>query len=315
MTQPSTTLFGKTTTADEVLAGVNLTRRRILVTGGASGIGLETARSLARAGAEVTIAARNVEAGEAAAADIRSDTGNAAVLVRGLDLADQRSVRAFVRGWEGPLDVLVANAGVMATPEIRTPEGWELQFATNHLGHFALALGLHDSLAAAQGSRIVVVSSVGHVNADVDFDDLHFERRPYDAFTAYGQSKTANVLFAVEAARKWAPDQISVNALNPGRITSTNLSRYIGSSCGTPASFQPNSTDVSYKDAKQGAATSALLAGSPLVDGVTGAYFEDCQQAMPYVEGIRRGVASWALDPDHAQRLWRVSFELLKHAL
>jgi NAD(P)-dependent dehydrogenase (short-subunit alcohol dehydrogenase family) len=128
----------------------------------------------------------------------------------------------------------------------RTPEGWELQFATNHLGHFALTTGLHGALAAADGARVVVVSSVGHVNGEVLFDDLHFERHPYDRWAAYSRSKTANVLLAVEAARRWAPDAIAVNALNPGRITSTGLGRHIGDVSAAPASFGPGSTDVSW---------------------------------------------------------------------
>ncbi|MET0496027.1 MAG: SDR family NAD(P)-dependent oxidoreductase [Actinoplanes sp.] len=300
------TAFGATTTAAEVLAGVDLAGRRYVVTGGASGIGLETARALVDAGAEVTLAVRDVATGERAAGDLGGETR-----VGRLDLADPASVRAFARDWHGPLHGLINNAGIMATPLLRTPEGWELQFATNHLGHFALALGLHDALAAAGGARIVSVSSVGHVNADVDFSDLGFVRRPYDPFLAYGQSKTANVLFAVEAARRWAADEITANALNPGRITSTNLGRHV---VAPPASFDPASTQVSWKDAAQGAATSVLLAASPLVAGVTGRYYEDCQPAVPYVPGVRRGVAAYAMDPDRAAQLWELSLEMLATA-
>jgi NAD(P)-dependent dehydrogenase (short-subunit alcohol dehydrogenase family) len=305
-----TTPFGAASTAQEVLVGVDLSGRRAIVTGGASGIGLETARALATAGAQVTLAVRSVAAGEVAAADIRASSRNEHVGVLALDLADLASIRAFVDTWTGPLHILVDNAGVMAPPETRTPQGWELQFATNHLGHFALTTGLRDALAA-EGARVVVVSSVGHVNADVDFGDINFERRPYDAFEAYGQSKTANVLFAVEAARRWAKDGISVNALNPGRITGTNLSRHIGDVLAAPARFDPTSSDVSYKNPEQGAATSTLLAASPLVEGVTGRYFEDCNEAVPYVPGVRRGVASWALDPERAAKLWQVSLDMI----
>jgi NAD(P)-dependent dehydrogenase (short-subunit alcohol dehydrogenase family) len=305
------TPFGASSTAAEVLAGVDLTGRRAVVTGGASGIGLETARALAAHGAEVTIAVRAVEAGRAAAQEICRSTPGARVLVAALDLADQASVRRFVARWAGPLHMLVDNAGVMATPETRTEEGWELQFATNHLGHFALTTGLHPALAASAGARVVVVSSVGHTNAEVDFDDIHFERRPYDPFVAYGQSKTANVLFAVAAATLWAPDHIAVNALNPGRILGTNLMRHIGDAAAGPASFAPGSADVSYKDAEQGAATSVLLAASPLVEGVTGRYFEDGQEAVPFRAGVRRGVADWALDPERAARLWRLSADVI----
>ncbi|HEY2791596.1 MAG TPA: SDR family NAD(P)-dependent oxidoreductase [Micromonosporaceae bacterium] len=287
-----TTPFTAESTASEVLAGVDLAGKRAIVTGASSGIGRETARALAAAGAEVTLAVRGTDG-------------------TGVDLADPASIRAFVDRWQGPLHILVNNAGIMATPEMRTPQGWELQFATNHLGHFALTTGLHDALRQANGARVVVVSSVGHINGDIDFDDIQFERRPYDPFTAYGQSKTANVLFAVEAAKRWAPDRIAVNALNPGRITSTNLTRHLDT---VPEAFAPASTDVSYKNIEQGAATSALLAGSPLVEGVTGRYFEDCQEAAPYRPGVRRGVAPWALDPDHAARLWQVSADLLAAA-
>ncbi|BCY11217.1 SDR family NAD(P)-dependent oxidoreductase [Actinoplanes sp. L3-i22] len=289
--------FGATTTAAEVLAGVDLTGRRAVVTGGASGIGLETARVLAAAGAEVTIGVRDVEAGRRAAGSFAS--------VGALDLSDQASVARFAAGWAGPLHILVNNAGIMATPELRTAEGWEMQFATNHLGHFALAFGLHDALAAAGDARVVAVSSVGHINGDVDFDDLHFQRRPYDPWQAYGQSKTANVLFAVAAAERWAGDGITANALNPGRIAGTNLSRHLAV---PPASFDPaGATGVSVKDIPQGAATSVLLAASPLVEGVTGRYFEDCQVAGPHQPGIRRGVAAYAVDPERAARLWEVS--------
>ncbi|WP_163568118.1 SDR family NAD(P)-dependent oxidoreductase [Fodinicola feengrottensis] len=290
-----------------MVAGIDLGGRRAIVTGGASGIGVETARALAGAGAEVTLAVRNVEAGRRTALEIGRN-----VLVAPLDLADQGSVAAFVDGWTGPLHILVNNAGIMATPETRTSQGWELQFATNHLGHFALATGLHDALAAAGSARVVSVSSVGHVNSDVDFDDLQFVRRPYDRWLAYGQSKTANILFAVEAAKRWASDGIAVNALNPGRITATHLSRHIDDLAAAPASFDSTSTDVSWKTVQQGAATSVLLAASPLVEGVTGSYFEDCAQAPEHQPGIRRGVAAYALDPERAAHLWRVSLDLIR---
>jgi NAD(P)-dependent dehydrogenase (short-subunit alcohol dehydrogenase family) len=306
-----TTPFGATSTAAEVIRGVDLTGRRAVITGGSSGLGVETARALADAGAAVTLAVRDVAAGERVARDLIATTGNTQVLVAPLDLADQASVAAFVSAWSGPLHMLVNNAGIMATPLLRTPQGWELQFATNHLGHFALAVGLRKALAAAGGARIVAVSSVGHVNANVDFDDLNFERRPYDPWLAYGQSKTANILFAVEAARRWAADDITANALNPGRITSTNLGRHIGDIGNAPSSFDPGSIQVSWKSIEQGAATSVLLAGSPLVKGVTGRYIEDCQEAGPHQPGVRRGVAGYALDPQAAARLWQISHDMV----
>jgi NAD(P)-dependent dehydrogenase (short-subunit alcohol dehydrogenase family) len=312
MSNRISTPFTADTTAAEVIAGVDLSGKRAIVTGGSSGIGTETARALASAGAEVTLAVRDVEAGTRVAGNIIAATGNTNVFVEQLDLSDQMSVAAFVSRWSGPLDILVNNAGIMATPELRTKEGWELQFATNHLGHFALTTELHDALQAAGQSRVVVVSSVGHVNGEVLFDDLDFAQHPYDAWAAYSQSKTANILFAVEAAKRWASDGIAVNALNPGRIADTNLSRHMET---PPATFDPKgSTGVSVKTIEQGAATSVLLAASPLVDGVTGRYFEDCQEAVPFETGVRRGVTEYALDPAKAERLWQVSIHKIAGA-
>jgi NAD(P)-dependent dehydrogenase (short-subunit alcohol dehydrogenase family) len=299
-------MFGAQSTAAEVIAGVDLTGKRAIVTGGSSGIGVETARALAGAGAEVTLAVRDVEAGGKVAARIGAEVAR-------LDLADQGSVRAFAAGWDGPLHILVTNAGIMALPALRrSPEGWELQLATNHLGHFALAAGLHGALAAAGSARIVSVSSVGHIDGPFDFDDPQFEHRPYDQWAAYGQSKTANILFAVEAAKRWAPEGITANALNPGRIPATALMRHLAPAPSTVAPGVASSTGVSVKNTAQGAATSVLLAASPLVEGVTGRYFEDCQQARPHQPGIRRGVAAFALDPGNAARLWELSRELTK---
>ena len=221
-----TTAFGEQSTAAEVIAGIDLTGKRAIVTGGASGIGVETVRALASANAEVTLAVRNVEAGERTAEDIVADTGNKQVLVAPLDLADPASVAAFTAAWDGPLHILVNNAGVMAAPLTRTAHGWELQFATNHLGHFALATAFHEALAAAGSARVVSVSSSAHRRSPVVFDDIHFRQRPYDPWLAYGQSKTANVLFAVEATRRWTADGIAVNALMPGGIR-TGLQRYV----------------------------------------------------------------------------------------
>ncbi|CAN5374497.1 SDR family NAD(P)-dependent oxidoreductase [soil metagenome] len=307
MTTRVTTPFGATSTAADVIAHIDLSGKRAIVTGGASGLGEETARALASAGADVTIAVRNIDAGQRVAQRLSASTHNPHIHVGQLDLADQGSVRAFVASWQGPLDILVANAGVMANPETRTPEGWEIQFATNHLGHFVLAVGLHDSLAAAGSARVVVLSSVGHVNGPVRFQDLDFTVEPYDPWLAYAQSKTANILFAVEAARRWEKDGIAVNAVNPGRIWNTSLGRHIET---PPQNFDPKgSTGVSEKSIEQGAATSTLLAASPLVEGVTGQYFEDCQEAVPFRDGVRRGVKDYALDLVNARLLWEVSVE------
>ncbi len=314
MFEPGSIPFGATSTAADVIAGTSLAGKRAIVTGASSGIGLETARALASSGAEVTLAVRDLEAGTRIAQDINVNIRNSKVVFLPLDLANYDSISAFVSRWQGPLDILVNNGGIMACPEMRSPEGWEMQFATNHLGHFALTLGLHHSLASAMHSRVVVVSSVGHVNGDVVFDDINFERRPYDPWQAYSQSKTANILFAVEAARRWKQDGIAVNALNPGRIVETNLKRYIVEAGNVPMTFEPNSADVSWKNIPQGAATSVLLAASPLVEGVTGHYFEDCQVAGFHQPGARRGVAEYALDPDWAARLWQVSVDMIARA-
>jgi NAD(P)-dependent dehydrogenase (short-subunit alcohol dehydrogenase family) len=302
-----TTPFNAQSTAIEVLAGIDLTGRRVIVTGGASGIGIETAKALAGAGAEVTLAVRNVEAGERTAEDIVAATGNKQLLVAPLDLADQASVAAFVDGWDGPLHILINNAGVMASPLMRTPEGWEMQFATNHLGHFALATGLHSALAAAGGARVVSVSSSAHLNSPVVFEDIHFREREYEPWKAYGQSKTANVLFAVEATRRWAGEGIYVNALMPGGIR-TNLQRYVSME---ELDRLRGSTAPAWKTPEQGAATSVLVAASPLLDGVGGRYFEDCNEAELNQPGIRRGVAAYALDPEAAALLWQVSVDTL----
>lgn len=307
---PITTPFGAQSTAAEVAAGVDLSGRRAIVTGGASGIGIETARALAGAGAEVTLAVRDRAAGERTAADITAATGNPCVLVAPLDLADQCSVASFASGWDGPLHILVSNAGVMASPELRTPQGWELQFATNHLGHFALALGLHRALAAAGGARIVSVSSSAHLRSPVVFGDIHFTGRPYEPWLAYGQSKTANVLFAVEAARRWAGDGITANALHPGGIR-TALQRYVSDEELDRIRAQAGGGPADWKTPEQGAATSVLLAASPLVAAATGRYFEDCGEAGPNQPGTRRGVAAYAMDPEEAARLWQVSEEML----
>ncbi|PSB24429.1 SDR family NAD(P)-dependent oxidoreductase [Stenomitos frigidus] len=300
---PIKTPFGQHSTAAEVVKGIDLSGKRAIVTGAASGIGIETARALARTGAEVTLAVRDINAGEKTAADITTTTGNGNIHVASLDLTDRASIATFVDAWNEPLHILVNNAGVMALPEQYTSEGWEMQFATNHLGHFALTLGLYPALAAAGAARIVSVSSSGHLLSPVVFDDIHFAFRRYEPWLAYGQSKTANVLFAVGATSRWFKDGITANALMPGAIA-TNLQRHVGG-LQTPPERQ--------KTPEQGAATSVLLATSPLLKGIGGRYFEDCNEAaiVPWRTEDYSGVAPYALNSDNADRLWEESSRLL----
>ncbi|MFI2429182.1 SDR family NAD(P)-dependent oxidoreductase [Streptomyces sp. NPDC018955] len=303
------TPFHSHATATEVLAGVDLSGRRAVVTGGASGIGLETTRALAAAGAEVTAAVRDPRAAQEALRGLSLGPGSGPVEVRFLDLADLGSVDAFAKAWQGPLDILVANAGVMALPTRQvTAQGWEMQLAVNHLGHFALATALHGALRASGAARLVVVSSGAHRGTPFDFEDPQFERRPYDRWAAYGQSKTADVLLAV-GARRWAGDGITANALNPGWI-STNLQRHVDDATMRALGAIDENGDIIpqpyYKNPGQGAATSVLLAASPLVEGVTGRYFEDNQEAPVVTADDERpgGVADHAVDTEAADRLW-----------
>jgi NAD(P)-dependent dehydrogenase (short-subunit alcohol dehydrogenase family) len=304
------TPFDEHSTADEVAAGIDLSGRHAIVTGASSGIGVETARVLAARGAAVTLAVRNTEAGASVAAEIRASTGNDDVDVRQLELADHASITAFVDAWDGPLHVLVNNAGVMALPErTLTPDGHELQFATNHLGHFSLATGLHPALRASGDARVVSLSSSAHHYCPVLFDDSAFAFVPYTPFIGYGQSKTANVLFAVEANRRWQRDGITVNAVMPGGIA-TGLQRHIDPEALAQARREAGA-GAELKTVEQGAATSILAAVSPLLAGVGGRYLEDCHEAEIVASRAdsdgRHGVAPYALDHANAERLWDMS--------
>jgi NAD(P)-dependent dehydrogenase (short-subunit alcohol dehydrogenase family) len=309
MTERVRTPFGSVTTASEVMEGVDLSGRRAVVTGGTSGLGIVTAHALAAAGAEVTLTARNVDVGSRVADEIIESTGNKRVHVVPLDLADQESVARFVAGWDGPLHLLINNAGTMVPPRTHTPEGWELQFATNHLGHFALTTGLHPALKA-EGARVVNVSSIAHIRGEVVFDDIHFTRRPYDALRAYGQSKTANALFGVEGARRWGGDGITMNAVMPGGIR-TGLHRHIPPEVLESMVDEAKAEGMRGKTPEQGAATTMVAAVSPLLEGISGRYFENCNEAGPHVPGTRFGTTPYATDPETAARLWRVSEETL----
>ncbi|MDN3654217.1 SDR family NAD(P)-dependent oxidoreductase [Ferruginibacter paludis] len=299
------TNFGFLSTADEVIQGIDLTDKRAIVTGGASGIGIETVKTLAKAGAEVTIAARNVEGGKEVADKIISTTGNNKIYVAQLDLDNLGSINNFVDNWKGALDILVNNAGVMAIPDLqKTPDGIEMQFMTNYLGHFALSVGLHDALESAGSARIVVVASSGHLFSPVAFDDINFLFRPYDPLVSYGQSKTACILFAVGATERWLKDGITVNALNPGAIL-TNLQKHVGGKL--------RSAPELHKTPQQGAATSILLATSPLLNNVGGRYFENCNEVETVTKrpANYQGVAMYALDKGNANRLWNISMKMI----
>jgi NAD(P)-dependent dehydrogenase (short-subunit alcohol dehydrogenase family) len=296
--------FGFASTASEVVSGVDLTGKTMIVTGGASGIGIETVRALASAGADVTIAARRPNAAEDVARDLRSVTGNPRIHVAALDVADLASVWAFVAGWDRPLHALINNAGVMAVPDLqRTAEGHEMQFATNYLGHFALTLGLQPWLKAAQGARVVSVSSTGSLFGSVLWDDPDFRFTGYDPVLAYGQSKTACILMAVGISRRWQADGITANALNPGAIA-TNLQRHTGG-LRTPEHLR--------KTPEQGAATSVLLAASPILEGISGRYFDHCTEAGIVAErgSPLEGVAAYALNTSNADRLWDMATTMI----
>lgn len=302
------TSFNAATSAEEVIDGVDLTGKRMIVTGGASGIGIETARALAGRGAEVTLAVRNPESGRQAAADITASTGNSNIHVAHLDLLDKLSIVSFVTNWSGSLDVLINNAGVMGIPELqKTSEGYEKHFAANYLGHFALAVGFHHALAQTPSARIVSVSSAdfsGRLGDPIQFEDIHFSHRPYDPFAAYIQSKAANVLFAVGVNKHWAKEGITANALMPGAIA-TNLQRYIDidtlkSWGAADASGNRMSQPEGWKTPEQGAATSVLLAASPLLEGIGGRYFVDCNES----DVINNENNDIALNPHNADRLW-----------
>ncbi len=314
-----TTPFDASSTADDVVAGLDLTGVRAIVTGGSSGIGVETARSLARAGAEVTLAVRNIEAGTKTAGNIAESTGNGNVLVSALDLIDRASITEFSNRWTGPLHLLINNAGVIVSGLTRTHEGWELQFATNHLGHFALSLGLHERLAAGASergeARIVSLSSTAHMRSPVVFDDIHFEQRDYDPQAAYSQSKTANSLFAVEASRQWATDGIVANAVNPGGV-STGLQRDFTQQQKDYLAEAEASGAFTYKTLQQGAATTLVAAVAAEFAHTGGHYLDDGREAHTVANDANlfensHGVKEWALDPAAARNLWKVSLNLI----
>jgi NAD(P)-dependent dehydrogenase (short-subunit alcohol dehydrogenase family) len=310
MSSPIVTTFNKESTAAEVISGVNLDGKRVVITGASSGIGVETARALASANAEVVLAVRNPKAGSEVAQQIAESTGNSKISVEELELTSPGSITAFVDRWEGPIDILINNAGIMAAPLDRTPERWEMQLATNHIGHFALSVGLRPALAQAKGARVITLSSPAHIANPVNFDDLQWDTREYQTWAAYGEAKSANVLFAVHADNLWSDDGIRVNVLSPGSIW-TGLQRFLGTEDLDRLRAAESSGAAVFKSPEQGAATSILVASSPQLEGVGGRYFEDCQEAGPNEPGTRSGVAAHAVDPESAERLWKVTSELV----
>ena len=279
--------FGATSTTDEVLEGMDLSGKRALVTGASAGLGVETARALVAHGAEVVGAARDLAKAEAATASVRADAANGGGLeLVQLDLAWLESVRACADGLidDGRgFDLVIANAGVMATPFGRSTDGFETQFGTNHLGHFVLVNRIASLMKP--GARLVNLSSAGHQVSDVDLDDPNFERVPYKAWDAYGRSKTANILFAVEFDRRHKTSGLSATAVHPGAIR-TELSRYLTVEAQqeltefmAQVARLPGAKPIAYKSVPQGAATTVWAAAVAKADAVGGLYCEDCHAA------------------------------------
>jgi NAD(P)-dependent dehydrogenase (short-subunit alcohol dehydrogenase family) len=318
MTRP----FGVTSTTDDVLSGKDLSGKRVLVTGVSAGLGVETARALAARGAKVVGAARDLAKAERATAEVRAQAANGGGLeLVALDLASLVSVRACadVQLADGrPFDAVIANAGVMRTPFGHTVDGFETQFGTNHLGHFVLVNRIASLIAP--GGRLVNVSSAGHRYSDVDLDDPNFEHAPYDPMIAYGRSKTANILFAVEFDRRHRAHGVRATALHPGGIR-TELDRHM-----QPGELQATVDRINaeltaegrppfqFKTIPQGAATSVWAAVVAPAEEIGGRYCEDCQ-VSPVTEGlispVSPGVRPYALDPEHAKALWARSEELV----
>jgi NAD(P)-dependent dehydrogenase (short-subunit alcohol dehydrogenase family) len=308
--------FDATTTTDEVLDGVDLSGRTAVVTGASGGLGLETARSLASHGATVVIAARDRAKCDAAAASIQEQVPGAEVDVVLVDLSSLGSVRAAaaeVAQRHPRVDLLVDNAGVMACPLARTADGFEMQFGTNHLGHFLFTVLLADQLVAAAPSRVVVLSSAGHRQGGIRWDDPNYAREDeYFNWDAYGQAKTANALFALELDRRLAPRGVHAFSVHPGVIM-TDLARHMTKDdFDWMASRAPSGGDFRFKSVEQGAATSVWAATAPELDAHGGAYLEDCSVAEPTEDpDAPSGVRPWARDPEAAARLWALSEELV----
>jgi NAD(P)-dependent dehydrogenase (short-subunit alcohol dehydrogenase family) len=309
--------FDSQSTTDQVLDGIDLSGKLVIVTGASGGLGAETARALAARGARVTLTARDTAKAEKVAAGIRAAHPGSQLEVRALALDRPDSVRGFAKGWlaeHRALHLLLNNAGVMACPLARTAEGWEMQFATNHLGHFLLSALLVPALRAGAPARVANTSSGGHRLSPVVFEDIHFERRPYDKWAAYGQAKSANVLHAVELDRRLAAHGVRAFGVHPGMIV-TELGRHL-----TPddiaelqarAKQRSSSGVATWKTPQQGAATQCWAVTAPELEGRGGLYLEDCQVSGTTPPPGSLGAEAWALDPEAAARLWSVSEETL----
>ena len=321
----STTVFGATSTTEDVLSGVNLRGKRILVTGVSAGLGVETARSLAAHGAEVVGAARDLDKAEAATAQVRKDAAanGGSFEVVTLDLSDLKSVRdcadKLLKKGE-PFDVVIANAGVMATPFTYTKDGFEMQFGTNHLGHFVLVNRIASLIRA--GGRLINLSSAGHRYSNVDLQDPNFERTAYEPFVAYGRSKTANILFAVAFDKRHRERGVRAAAVHPGGIR-TELSRYTDPSRLETMIAQINKQlaaegkgPFQLKTVPQGAATSVWAGVVAPADEIGGRYCENCHVGNVVPDDVTitvasEGVRAYALDPTNAEALWKKSEEMV----
>jgi len=311
-----TSPFHARSTALDVVAGRDLSAKTALVTGASSGLGVETARALLSAGAEVLLAVRDTAKGEQVAQDLCAATGNDRAHVVELDLASLTSVRRaaghVAERWPR-LHILINNAGVMATPRGYTTDGFETQFGTNHLGHYLLAALLLPALRAAAPARVVALSSSGHRRSDIHFEDIAYQERPYDKWEAYGQSKTANALFAVGLTRRCAAEGVTANAVHPGGIH-TGLQKHVPEEEWRALGWvdADGAINPAFKTPEQGAATSVWAAVGPELEGVGGLYLEDCRESSPFNPATPyAGYMPYALDPERADRLWAVSGELV----
>lgn len=312
--------FGAESTALQVIASHDLTGKETIVTGGYAGLGYQTAKALATAGARVVLAGRDSTNGEAAATRLAGETGNGKIVFRRLDLNSLESVTTWTRKHVAtgkPLHILINNAGVMATPLRRTADGFESQLGINHLGHFAFTTGLLPCLQAAGTARIICLTSSAHRRSDINYDDPNYRHCPYDPWQAYGQSKTANSLFTVGLTTRHDGDALTANAVMPGAIR-TGLQRHLSDHDLAQRGWStPDTTSAAagWKSPDQGAATSIWAAVTPELDGVSGKYLEDCAIATPWTTDAhppRGHYLPYALDPDNAERLWQLTQNLLR---